>query len=64
MYFFAIIFQFFMLAPAVFKTMQADPYTGFRQGFYFVEKIENATVIRRVGNIKTDYMKMLIQSVK
>ncbi len=56
LHFGAIFIQLGLLPPAVFKAMQVNADTQFVQGFYLIKYIEYATVVNRVGYIKTNNM--------
>jgi hypothetical protein len=49
-----------LLSPSILKTMKVNVYPQFIEGFYFIKKIENTTIINRVGHIKAHYMKVFI----
>ena len=56
----ANVFEDFGMFPAIFKTMQNNFGTRFRQALYFIKHIYRSAIIRRVGDIKRNDMENLI----
>lgn len=57
-YFLTELRQDFLSPPAVIKTMKMNFETRFVQCFQLIEDINNATVIRGMGHVERDNMKM------
>jgi len=44
--------QLLLPSPPIFKTVQVNVYARLMKSFYFIKKVENATIVNGVGYVK------------